>query len=101
MFLVRRICLSLCSRVKEVESGYAGGNTKNPDYRSICSGTTGHAEVVKVSFDSEKISLREILEIFFATHDPQHSIDKEMMLVLSIVQLLCVILKNKKILLKK
>ncbi|MDE5101140.1 MAG: peptide-methionine (S)-S-oxide reductase MsrA, partial [Trichodesmium sp. St16_bin4-tuft] len=56
--------------VKEVESGYAGGNTKNPDYRSICSGKTGHAEVVKVSFDTEKISLSQILEIFFATHDP-------------------------------
>ena len=56
--------------VKEVESGYAGGNTKNPNYRSICSGKTGHAEVVKVSFDTKKIPLKEILEIFFATHDP-------------------------------
>ncbi|MDJ0554177.1 MAG: peptide-methionine (S)-S-oxide reductase MsrA [Microcoleaceae cyanobacterium MO_207.B10] len=56
--------------VKEVESGYAGGHTKNPDYRSVCSEKTGHAEVVKVTFDTDKISLREILEIFFVTHDP-------------------------------
>lgn len=56
--------------VKEVESGYAGGHTKNPDYKSVCSEKTGHAEVVKVSFDTEKISLGEILEIFFVTHDP-------------------------------
>ena len=56
--------------VKPVESGYAGGNTKNPDYRSICFGYTGLAMAVKVSFDTEKISLSQILEIFFATHDP-------------------------------
>ena len=66
---VESVFLSVAG-VKEVESGYAGGNTKNPDYRSICSGKTGHAEVVKITFDSEKISLREILEIFFVTHDP-------------------------------
>lgn len=57
--------------VTEVESGYAGGQTKNPTYQSVCSGRTGHAEVVKVTFDTEKISLEEILEIFFVvSHDP-------------------------------
>lgn len=57
--------------VTEVESGYAGGKTKNPTYQAVCSGATGHAEVVKVTFETEKISLNEILEIFFVvSHDP-------------------------------
>ncbi len=56
--------------VTEVKSGYAGGSTANPTYEQVCSGTTGHAEVVQVTFDPESISYREILEIFFATHDP-------------------------------
>ncbi len=51
-------------------SGYANGETENPTYEAICSGNTGHAEVVQVSFDNEQISRREILEIFFALHDP-------------------------------
>lgn len=50
--------------------GYAGGHTTAPDYKSVCTGTTGHAEVVQVSFDSSNISYRDILEIFFALHDP-------------------------------
>ena len=56
--------------VLSVESGYAGGQTKDPTYEQVCDGTTGHAEVVKVEFDPAVIGYREILEIFFATHDP-------------------------------
>lgn len=56
--------------VESVESGYMGGSMDNPDYHSVCTGTTGHAEVVQVTFDPEQISYREILEIFFAIHDP-------------------------------
>ncbi|MFC3121230.1 peptide-methionine (S)-S-oxide reductase MsrA [Agaribacter flavus] len=51
-------------------SGYANGDTENPTYEAVCTGNTGHAEVVQVSFDTNIISRREILEIFFALHDP-------------------------------
>ena len=56
--------------VKEVISGYTGGEIKNPAYREICTGRTGHAEAIKISFDSSLISYDELLEVFFATHDP-------------------------------
>ena len=56
--------------VEKVESGYAGGADPNPTYRQVCTGTTGHAEVVQVTFDPEVVSFREILEVFFTTHDP-------------------------------
>lgn len=56
--------------VTAVESGYAGGHVPEPSYDAVCTGDTGHAEVVNVTFDTEVISYREILEIFFATHDP-------------------------------
>ena len=56
--------------VERVTSGYAGGHTLQPTYHQVCSGTTGHAEVVQVTFDPAVISFREILEVFFATHDP-------------------------------
>ena len=56
--------------VQAVESGYAGGHVENPDYYAVCSGETGHIEVVKVVFDPEVISFSTILAIFFATHDP-------------------------------
>ena len=56
--------------VKEAISGYSGGNRENPTYKQVCSGATGHAEVVKVVYDDEVITLDEILEIFFAVHDP-------------------------------
>ena len=56
--------------VSSVVSGYMGGSKRNPSYQEVCSGTTGHVEVVQVTFDPSIISYREILEIFFATHDP-------------------------------
>jgi peptide-methionine (S)-S-oxide reductase len=56
--------------VTAVESGYCNGEAVDPTYEQVCTGRTGHAEVVKVSFDAQRIPLREILEIFFATHDP-------------------------------
>jgi peptide-methionine (S)-S-oxide reductase len=56
--------------VLSVESGYAGGHVKEPSYDEVCDGETGHAEVVKVEFDPAVIGYREVLEIFFATHDP-------------------------------
>lgn len=56
--------------VKQVISGYAGGNTNNPNYRQVCSGETGHAEVIKIIYDSKEISLDEILNIFWKIHDP-------------------------------
>ena len=51
-------------------SAYAGGQTQDPTYESVCSGQTGHAEVVRVNFDADKLSYREVLEIFFALHNP-------------------------------
>ena len=56
--------------VEKVESGYTGGNTPNPSYEQICTGTTGHAEAVRLSFDPGVISFREMLEVFFTIHDP-------------------------------
>jgi peptide-methionine (S)-S-oxide reductase len=56
--------------VTSVESGYAGGHAANPSYEQVCDGDTGHAEVVNVTFDPAKIGYREILDIFFAIHDP-------------------------------
>jgi peptide-methionine (S)-S-oxide reductase len=56
--------------VHSVISGYAGGTTKNPTYEQVCSGRTGHAEVVKVEFDPTAISLRDLMTVFFSTHDP-------------------------------
>jgi peptide-methionine (S)-S-oxide reductase len=56
--------------VQSVESGYTGGSVVNPTYDAVCSGTTGHAEVVRLTFDNEVVSYREILEVFFTIHDP-------------------------------
>jgi peptide-methionine (S)-S-oxide reductase len=56
--------------VEGVVSGYAGGEVANPSYESVCAGTTGHAEVVQVTFDPEILSFRELLEVFFTIHDP-------------------------------
>lgn len=56
--------------INAVESGYCGGRTSDPNYEAVCSGETGHAEVVQLSFDPAEISYDEILEIFFTIHDP-------------------------------
>ena len=56
--------------VSDVESGYSNGQPQRPSYEQVCSGTTGHAEVVKLSYDPRQISTRQILEIFFVVHDP-------------------------------
>lgn len=56
--------------VVQVESGYTGGTTPNPSYRAVCSGATGHAEAVRITFDPTVMSYRTLLELFFAFHDP-------------------------------
>jgi peptide-methionine (S)-S-oxide reductase len=56
--------------VTTVESGYAGGRTVNPAYEDICTGRTGHAEVVRISFDPSRLSFRDLLTVFFTIHDP-------------------------------
>lgn len=56
--------------VESVKSGYAGGSVPNPRYDDVCSGRTGHAEVVQVAFDPAQVSYRELLEVFFTIHDP-------------------------------
>ncbi len=56
--------------VQHVESGYTGGHVLAPTYEQVCGGATGHAEVVKLTFDPDQVSYREILEIFFTIHDP-------------------------------
>jgi peptide-methionine (S)-S-oxide reductase len=56
--------------VKSVESGYMGGQTRNPTYKDVCSGRTGHAEVVQITFDPSVASFRDLLDVFFTIHDP-------------------------------
>lgn len=56
--------------VTDVVSGYSGGRVKNPSYEEVCAGTTGHAEVIQVTFDPTEIGFREILQVFFTIHDP-------------------------------
>lgn len=56
--------------VKKVESGYTGGSIKNPSYKEVCTGRTGHAEVAQVTYNPEVISFKELLEVFWQTHDP-------------------------------
>jgi len=56
--------------VTQIVSGYAGGSVVNPTYEQICTGTTGHAEVVQLTFDTDQVSFRKILEVFFTIHDP-------------------------------
>lgn len=56
--------------VKEVQSGYTGGHVKNPSYKEVCKGTTGHAEACRIVYDPTKISFLQLLQVFFTTHDP-------------------------------
>ena len=56
--------------VIKVESGFSGGTVKNPSYREVCTGSTGHAEVAQITFDNSKTSVEEILKVFFTVHDP-------------------------------
>ncbi len=56
--------------VKSVESGYMGGHVDNPTYRQVCGGDTGHAEVVKITFDPQEITYRDLLDVLFTVHDP-------------------------------
>ena len=56
--------------VEDVVSGYSGGHKHNPTYREVCSGTTGHAEVIQIEFDPNVISFKEIVQVFFTVHDP-------------------------------
>ena len=63
------VFLSLAG-VSGVESGYIGGHVPNPTYRQVCGGDTGHAEAIRVTFDSDQVGIADLLDIFFATHDP-------------------------------
>ena len=56
--------------VEKVESGYEGGSNPNPTYREVCAGTTGHAEVVRITYDPRVIAFRDLLDVFFVIHDP-------------------------------
>ena len=56
--------------VKSVESGYTGGTAANPTYKQVCGGDTGHAEAIRITFDPDQLSYGDLLDIFFATHDP-------------------------------
>ena len=56
--------------VQSVESGYAGGHVANPSYQAVCTGMTGHAEVVRITFDADVVSYRDLLHVFFGIHDP-------------------------------
>ena len=60
----------LIEGVLRVETGYSGGNVKDPSYDQVCTGETGHAEVVRITFDTDKIKLKDLLDIFWALHDP-------------------------------
>ena len=56
--------------VIKVQSGYSGGHVKNPAYREVCNGTTGHAEVCQITYDKSKVAFKDLLEVFWKTHDP-------------------------------
>ena len=63
--------------VKSVVSGYAGGSVKNPTYEQVCGGRTGHAEVIRIEYDPSQITFKDLLTVFFATHDPLRSTARE------------------------
>ena len=69
-FLCTEAVFDQLKGVVKVESGYSGGNVPNPSYEDVCSGSTGHAESIQVSFDPSVVSYKDLLHIFFTTHDP-------------------------------
>jgi peptide-methionine (S)-S-oxide reductase len=69
-FWCTEAAMKVLDGVHAVTSGYAGGETDDPTYREVCAGSTGHAEVVQVEYDPETIGYDDLLEVFFATHDP-------------------------------
>jgi len=69
-FWCTEAAMTVLDGVESVTSGYAGGDTDEPTYREVCSGTTGHAEVVQVEYDPDVLGYDDLLEVFFATHDP-------------------------------
>ena len=69
-FLCTEAIFNEIKGVQKVVSGYTGGSVKNPSYREICTGTTGHAEAIQITFDPSLVAYEDLLEIFFGTHDP-------------------------------
>ena len=69
-FWCTEAAMTVLDGVTSVTSGYAGGDTENPTYEAVCSGSTGHAEVVQVAYDPDALSYEDILEVFFTVHDP-------------------------------
>jgi peptide-methionine (S)-S-oxide reductase len=69
-FWCTEAAMEVLDGVESVTSGYAGGDTDDPTYREVCTGRTGHAEVVQVEYDPDGIGYDDLLEVFFATHDP-------------------------------
>jgi len=65
-------CFKLLKGVIDVKPGYAGGHSENPTYEDVCTGTTGHVEIVRITFDPAQISYTELLEIFWFVHNPTH-----------------------------
>lgn len=69
-FWCTEACFQQLRGVESVVSGYCGGETANPTYREVCTGQTGHAEVIQVTFNASEISYEDLLHVFFRTHDP-------------------------------
>src|SRR3712207_7171483 len=82
--------------VTKVESGYIGGHVPNPTYKQVCGGDTGHAEAIRVTYDTDQISYDDILDIFFATHDPTQRSEEHTSELQSRQYLVCRLLLEKK-----
>jgi len=87
--------------VLKVESGYSGGSVPNPTYEAVCTGKTGHAEVVQITFDPKIITFQELLEIFFSTHDPTTLNRQGADVGTQYRSVIFIIMKNRKKLLKR
>ena len=81
--------------VEKVTSGYAGGHTTHPTYEQVCQGDTQHAEVVLIDFDEQQVTYSQLLDVFFATHDPTTLNRKVMILVLNTALLFTILMKSK------